>query len=75
MTPETREVDGAVEATEQRGLARLGGADDAEDFVALDVEGNAVNNLLVAIGKAQVPDNDLGVGAHGRGQRNDGVME
>src|ERR1035438_4087395 len=49
---------------EQRGLARLGGADDAEDFVALDVEGNAVNNLLVTVSEAKVLDDDLGVRSH-----------
>ena len=49
-----REVDGAVEAAEQRGLARLRGADNAEDLVAPDVEGDAVQHLLVPVGEAQV---------------------
>ena len=57
-----REVDGAVEAAQQRGLAGLGGADDAEDLVAPDVEGDAVDDLLVPVGEAQVLDFDLGVG-------------
>ena len=53
------EVDRAVEAAQQRGLARLGGADDAEDLVAADVEGDAVEDLLRAVGEAQVLDLDL----------------
>jgi len=53
----------------------LGGADDAEDLITLDVEGDAMNHLLAAKGEAQVPNGDLGVGGHGRGKRSDGVME
>ena len=54
------ELEGAVDRAEQRGFAGLRGADDAEDFVRLDVEGNAVVDFLFSVPSAEVADFDLG---------------
>jgi hypothetical protein len=62
-----RELDGAVQAAQQRGLARLGGADDGEDLAGRHVEADPVQDLLAAVGQAQVADFDAGGVAHGPG--------
>ena len=41
-----REIDRAVDAAQERGLAGLGRADDAEDFVRLDVKRDAVDDFF-----------------------------
>lgn len=53
------EIDGAVDAAEEGGFAGLGGADDAEDLVGVDVEGEAVEDLFDAERQAEVADGNM----------------
>ena len=52
-------VDRPVEAAQERGLAGLRRADDAEDLVALDLEADAPQGFLVAVAHPQIAHGDL----------------
>ncbi len=61
----------AVQDPEESGLAALGRPHEAENLVGLDVQGDLIQGLKIAVKEGQVLDPDFvwGVGGHGSSQQ------